>query len=309
MPARPAIATTWPVAPMKAASGDLPTGPGWIFEPKWDGHRALVRVQGRRVAAVSSTGQDRTASWPWLAELGELGLSDTVLDGEVVAYDEDGRHRFQLVGRADRPHTIVLFDVLVHDAVDVTRQPWTARRALLTAIVRPSPHVSVTPVSEDAPALFDVTRRAGFEGIIAKRTDSVYLPGRRAPTWRKVKHRLEQEFVVGGYLLGEGARATTFGSLIVGVHVGPRLQFVGSVGSGLDEPTLRALTPVLRAREVARCPFEPVPKLRRGIPRWVRPELVVQVAFAEWTADGNIRQPVFLGRREDVVPTAVVREP
>jgi bifunctional non-homologous end joining protein LigD len=171
--------------------------------------------------------------------------------------------------------------------------------------------VIVTPQSTDADAMWDATRAQGFEGVMAKRRDSTYQPGKRSTSWRKAKHRRQQEFVVGGYLLGEGSRASAFGSLVVGVHDGGVLRHAGSVGSGLDDGTIAALLPRLRALETPTSPFEPVPKIAkaRDRVRWVRPEIVVQVAFGEWTAGGHLRHPVFLGIRDDVNPGGVVREP
>lgn len=294
---------------MKAITGDLPTGDGWVFEPKWDGHRAVVRVRGGRVDALSSTGKDRTPSWPFLAELGELELSDTVLDGEIVAFDDQGRHRFQLVGRTGSAHAFVVFDVLAHESDDLHREPWSARRALLERLVPRSPHVFVTPVSDDAAAIMQVTSAQGFEGVIAKRADSRYLPGRRSTSWLKVKHRRQQEVVIGGSLEGTGRRAATFGSLLVGVHDAGALRFAGGVGTGFDDATLDRLTQRLDELTTDTCPFDPVPSLPRGRARWVRPELVAQVAFAEWTEDGRLRHPTFLGLRDDKDPASVVREP
>lgn len=314
------VVVEWPVLPMKATSGTMPRGSEWVFEPKWDGHRALMRVRDGEVDVRSSTGQARTAQWPWLPaallaalDPGALAAGDLVLDGEVIAVEADGRHSFAAVGRVDRPHALVLFDVLVVGGVDLTQRPWRDRRAELERIVTPGGPVMLTPVTPDGDALWEATRQQGFEGVVAKRTDSRYQPGRRTPSWRKVKHRREQEFVVGGYIEGEGARAATFGSLVIGCYerVGRRrvLRHAGSVGSGLDERTLRTLLPRLRSMETAECPFEPVPTIPRGRPRWVRPKLVVEVQFAEWTPDGHVRHPVFLGLRDDKRPIDVVREP
>lgn len=310
----------WPVLPMKATSGSMPRGSEWVFEPKWDGHRALVRVRDGAVDVRSSTGQPRTEQWTWLPaallaclDQQVLAAGELVLDGEVIAIEPDGRHSFAAVGRADRPHALVLFDVLVVGGDDLGQRPWRDRRAELERIVAPSGAVMLTPVTPDGDALWEATQQQGFEGIIAKRTDSRYQPGRRTPSWRKVKHRREQEFVVGGFVEGEGARASTFGSLVIGYYerIGRLrvLRHAGSVGSGLDDRTLRDLLPRLRAAEIVDCPFEPVPVIPRGRPRWVRPEFVVEVQFAEWTPDGHVRHPVFLGLRDDKRPTDVVREP
>ena len=304
----------WPVAPMKANLTTLPLGDEWVYEPKWDGHRAIVRVRGGAVDVVSSTGKARTDSWPWLGAALRASIEgdhDLVLDGEVIALGDDGRHSFQFVGRADKPHAFVAFDLLELDGHSLLRQPWTKRRAELLDVLHPVPPVSITPVSDDAEALLAATRANGFEGIVAKRRDSTYQPGRRSPSWVKVKHRHEQEMVVGGYKVGEGNRTGTFGSLLVGVYDDDgRLQFAGAVGTGFDERLLNAITPQLRALQTDVCPFGEVPKLPGGAGRlrWVRPELVAQVAFHEWTEGGGIRAPVFLGLRDDKDPRDVVRE-
>jgi bifunctional non-homologous end joining protein LigD len=168
--------------------------------------------------------------------------------------------------------------------------------------------VLVTPVTDDAEALLHATRASGYEGIVAKRTGSTYVAGRR-PSWVKVKHRREQEVVVGGYLVGNGLRATTFGSLLVGVHEGGHLRFAGGVGTGFDDRTLRSLRARLDVLVRPDPPFEPAPVGLRGRAVWLQPDLVVQVAFAEWTDDGHLRHPVYLGLRDDRPSRSVVREP
>lgn len=306
---------------MKAGLGALPRGEAWAYEPKWDGHRALVRVRDDRVDVVSSTGMARTATWPWIAAAlpALVDANDAVLDGEVVAYGDDGRHSFGLVGRPDRRHALVLFDLLQLDGTDLTDRPWQARRTLLEAHVRPAGPVSITPVSDDAELIEAATRAQRFEGVIAKRRDSLYVPGKRSSSWVKTKWRDEQEFVIGGYKTGDGNRAGTFGSLLLGVYPRPlaagddgigTLRFVGAVGTGFDDATLRALTSELVPRAIDSCPFTGVPVLPggRGRLRWVRPELVAQVSFAEWTDGEIVRHAVYLGLRDDTRAGDVVRE-
>jgi bifunctional non-homologous end joining protein LigD len=302
----------WPIAPMKAATADVvPIGDVWMYEPKWDGHRVLLRRVGDDFDAVSSTGKPKLPQWRWLATAVAAATDhDVVLDGEVIAYDADGRHTFQSVGHAEREHAFVVFDLLALDGADLRERPWSERRALLEASVRPVPPLSITPVSDDADVMEAATRVQHFEGIMAKRVSSTYQSGRRAPTWVKVKYRRQQEMVVGGYKRGEGNRAGSFGSLLVGVHdrVGGDLQFVGAVGTGFTERTLKAVMAELRRLETTESPFAVPPKLPRGTYRWVRPELVVEVAFLEWTEGGGIRAPVYLGLRDDKPPSEVVRE-
>jgi bifunctional non-homologous end joining protein LigD len=198
----PARHTTvpWPIAPMKAASGTMPHGDVWRFEPKWDGHRAIVRVRGDRVDIVSSSGSARTEQWSWIVAARAAFLDrDAVYDGEVIAYDERGSHSFGLVGRSDRPHALVVFDLLAAGGSELMSRPWEHRRARLEASLVPDAAIQLTPVASDGAVLWDVTRNAGFEGVVAKRVDSLYLPGRRTTSWRKVKHRLVREFVVAGW--------------------------------------------------------------------------------------------------------------
>jgi bifunctional non-homologous end joining protein LigD len=303
---------SWPIAPMKAVgAAKLPAGDGWVYEPKWDGHRVLVRRRGDHFAAVSSTGKPKDTQWPWLRTVVVAATDhDVILDGEVVAYGPDGRHSFQRVGRRDHRHAFVVFDILTIDGEECLGAPWHERRGRLLAAVTAGAQLSVTPVSEDAEAIEQATRAMHFEGVIAKRSDSTYQPGRRAPSWVKVKYRCEQEMVVGGYKLGGGNRTGSFASLLVGVHDERGvLRYVTAVGTGFDDATLGSIMAQLRSREVGDCPFDPVPKLPRTTLRWVRPDLVAQVAFHEWTEGGGVRAPVFLGLRDDKRPADVVREP
>lgn len=297
---------------MKATTGSLPRGAVWVFEPKWDGHRVLVRIHNGVVDAVSSSGQPRMQRWPWLAEvaaaLHNLGDGEVVLDGEAIAAGDDGKHSFQSLGRPDRNHMFVVFDIVCLNGRDISGLAQSERRDLLEAHVKSVGRVLVTPTTDDGDALLTATRATGFEGIIAKRADSVYLPGRRSTNWIKIKHRAQQEFVIGGYLLGEGGRSTSFGSLLVGVYDGQALRFAGAVGTGFNDATLRELRTQLQERISVSCPFDPEPKLGRGRARWVTPDLVAEVTFAEWTDDAHLRHPVFLGLRDDRPPTKVVRE-
>jgi bifunctional non-homologous end joining protein LigD len=306
-----AMATPWPIAPMKAVSATkMPTGGDWMYEPKWDGHRVLARRRGARFDAVSSTGKPKDPQWPWLKSAVEAATDhDVILDGEVIAYADDGRHSFQLVGSRERRHAYVAFDILAVDGKECLGLPWTERREVLLATITPSDRLSITPVSDDADAMESATRAQRFEGVIAKRPSSTYQPGRRSPSWVKVKYRHEQEMVIGGYKLGEGNRLGSFGSLLVGVNdAAGDLRFVSAVGTGFNDTTLKVIMNELRARETDACPFVDPPKLPRGSYRWVRPELVAQVAFHEWTDGGGLRAPVYLGLRDDTDPKDVIRE-
>lgn len=305
------VVATWPIAPMKAVTAaTVPSGGDWVFEPKWDGHRVLARRRGGRFEAVSSTGKPKDVQWPWLATVvAEATDHDVILDGEVIAYADDGHHSFQLVGSREHRHAFVVFDILSVDGAEYMDAPWRDRRELLLATVAPGHRLSITPVSDDPEAMEAATRAQRFEGIIAKRPGSTYQPGRRSPSWMKVKYRYEQEMVVGGYKLGEGNRLGLFGSLLVGVHDDRGdLQFVSAVGTGFNDATLRSIMGELKARRTDVSPFAAPPKLPRGSFQWVRPELVAQVGFHEWTNGGGLRAPVFLGLRDDKDPGKIVRE-
>ena len=297
---------------MKAVPGELPTSSAWMFEPKWDGHRALVRIHGDTVDVVSSTGKARLGNWPWITGIRDvLDDDDAVLDGEVVAMDDAGRHRFEYIGDTGRAHALILFDVLQHHGVPLLGRPWSERRDLLERSVTPGGPFAITPISADGALLWDVIVEAGYEGIVSKRIDSTYVPGKRSPTWRKTKSRHVQEFVVGGWLPGSGRRDGTLGSLLLGVHEPDgTLRFVGAAGSGFDERSLadaRArLTPIRRTSS----PFDPVPpRIVSTRAVWCEPQQVVQVEYAEWTGGGQLRHPVYLGFRDDVDPQAVTSAP
>ncbi len=297
------------IAPMKAVASDhAPSGAGWAFEPKWDGYRTLAFVDRGRVRLQSTRLRDVTARWPELAGLADaVHAPAAVLDGEVVVLGPDGRPSFERLARGEGPVTYVAFDVLSLGGIETVALAYRDRRRLLEQLLVPGPHWRVTPAQiGDGEALVAATRSLGLEGVIAKRLDSPYLPGKRSAAWRKIKHRNVQEFVVGGWLPGRGPHE--IGSLLVGHHGSQgRLHWCGAVGSGLDEATARRLRLLLGASARTESPFDPVPDVA-GEPRWCHPVLVVQVAFAEWTAEGRLRHPVLLGVRDDADPGQVVRE-
>lgn len=309
---------------MKAVAGDLP-GDGWAFELKWDGMRAIATVAGGVLRVRSSNQLEVTESFPELASLpAALPPLDLVLDGELVAFGADGQPSFgRLQQRIHRrgpsvaaaaaavPVVYVVFDVLHVDGHDVMALPWRDRRRLLDGLVEAGPAWRTTEWHDDGPALLAVVLERSLEGVMAKRVDSRYEEGRRAPTWRKVKVRRHQEFVVGGWLPGAGHRHR-LGSLVLGVHDPTGFIYVGRVGSGLDDAAIARL----RARfdDLARpsSPFTGHPEQRdRELrhARWVEPAVVVEVAFVEWTTEGLLRFPVYLGERIDTHPERVTRAP
>jgi bifunctional non-homologous end joining protein LigD len=299
-----------------------PTGEGWAWELKWDGIRALGHVDGGRLRLTTRNGNDVTHRYPELRKLGEaLGSRQVVLDGEIVTFDDAGRPSFERLQRrmhvesasairrlvTEVPAVYVLFDLLWCDGHSTMELPYAERRAHLADLALNGPSWQTPPhEAGDGRATRDVSRRFGLEGVVAKRLDSRYEPGRRSGAWVKVKNALRQEFVVGGWQPGEGARAGTIGSLLVGCYDGPRLVYAGKVGSGLSGA---AIAEMMRLFE--RCPRDTSP-FDAGTPprgaRFVEPLLVVEVRFTEWTSAGIIRQPTFLGVRPDKDPGEVVRE-
>jgi bifunctional non-homologous end joining protein LigD len=326
-----------PVRPMKAASAtDLPSDPArWAYEVKWDGMRVIAEIDGGRVTAWSANGVEATARFPELQALG-AALGDherVVLDGEVIALDPaTGRPDFgrlqprmqaaspAAVARvsAETPVSYVVFDLLELDGRSLVGESYDERRAALEATVGEGPGWFVAAAQGDGQALLTAVRAQGLEGVMAKRRDSRYEPGRRSPAWVKVKVRRRQELVVGGWLPGAGARSPTFGALLVGYHDPPAdadtpagpLRFAGRVGTGFRDVLLRSLRSRLDELGTEECPFDPPPPREVvRVARWVQPRLVVEVAHAEWTADGVLRHPSYLGERTDKAAEEVGRLP
>jgi len=303
--------------PMKATAGELPTGAGWTYEVKWDGMRAVVDVRDGRVRLQTANGKDATPSFPELDGLAAALGCDAVLDGEIVAFDERGRPSFgrlqQRMHVGDRraaaaraesvPTVLVLFDLLALDGRSLVDLPWSERRRLLEELVEPGPHWQLPSPQDDGEALLAAADANDLEGIIAKRVDSPYRPGTRTRDWVKVKVRRRQEFVVGGWAPGKGRRSGGIGGLLVGYHDAPgapELRYAGRVGSGLTEAEIRTLGSLFADLVVDACPFEPAPPRAHAVDAvWVRPELVVEVEYAEWTSDGRLRHPTYAGRRID----------
>ncbi len=299
---------------MKAVAGTLPVAAveDWLFEVKWDGFRTLAFIDDGEVWLQSSNLLDATGKWPALAGLASsVHAASAVLDGEVVVFDDEGRPSFGRLARGDGTPTFVVFDLLALNGTDLTGLTLEQRRHLLEQAFEPGERWVLSPTYDDGAALAAATAARGMEGVVAKRRDSRYVPGKRSTSWRKIKHRLRQELVVGGWQEGDRGRAGTFGSLAVGVYDDEgRLRFCGAVGTGFDDKTLQRLTALLRERADDRCPFDPPPTRQQlpSRPHWVRPELVAEVEFAEWTDDHIIRHASFQGLRDDKDPRQVVRE-
>lgn len=309
------------VQPMLATAGPLPTGPGWAYEFKWDGVRTLADRSAAGLTLVSRLGNEVTKAYPELAGMASIA-EDVLLDGEVVAF-VDGRPSFSalqgrmhvrgaaqaraLAGRL--PVTYLAFDVLRLYGVDLTDRPFSERRATLERLAVAGPHWTTSPLFDDGPATAQAAQDNGLEGVLAKRLSSVYRPGTRTAEWVKVRYSKRQEFVVGGWEHGEGGRSGGIGSLLLGVYSDGRFVYAGQVGTGFSAAALRAMEKRLRPMIVNSMPFDALPPDVRGRQiTWVRPEVVVEVEFAEWTPDGRLRFASFQGVRTDKEPAEVRRE-
>jgi len=293
---------------LATAASALPTGPGWSYEMKWDGMRALLVVEEGALRVYSRTERDVTDRYPELAGVAQaLGARDAILDGEIVVLDDHGRPSFEALQRHERPAAVLLFDVLALDGEPLVDLDQATRRDRLDALALNGSNWQTPATSTDGPAAFDTATRLGLEGVVAKRLDARYLPGRRSPAWQKVKIDRTQEFVVGGWLPGVNRLEGRLGSLLVGVHDEDGcLRYSGRVGSGISEAVREQLERLVTERLVSEPPFVDPPRLGGAV--WARPELVVEVRFTEWTSAGLLRQPRFRGLRDDKDPSDIVRE-
>lgn len=299
---------------MSAVAGELPTGEGWLFEFKWDGVRTLVEWDGARLRLWSRNGNDVTDGYPELAGLGAaLGTEPAVLDGEIVALDENGRPSFGLLQQrmhvrggavarlaVEVPVHLFLFDVVRFAGHDLAGLPLTERRRVLDDLDLEGPAWRVPPsFRDDGAVVLAAAEQLGLEGVVAKRLSSTYEAGRRSNHWRKVKLVRHDEFVVGGFTEGTGRRRSTFGALLLGAHDRDgRLAYVGSVGTGLSDAELTGLRAELDSMVAATGdPFEAGPD--RPPATFVRPHIVVEVAYAGWTRDQALRHPSYMGVRID----------
>jgi bifunctional non-homologous end joining protein LigD len=300
---------------------ELPDG-DWAVEVKWDGVRAAAVLDHGQLRLISRNGRDITEGYPELAGLATV-TDQAVLDGEIVASDEQGRPSFERLQQRMHvreptaiarlataiPVAFLAFDVLQRAERDCFDEPWTSRRRLLTDLdlgaIPGNWQVPPAALGDDGRTLFEHTRSSGLEGVVAKRTDARYEPGRRSSAWRKVKHFTSQEFIVGGYELGSGVRSGRLGSLLLGVHDDAgNLVFCGGVGTGFTNDVIDILTDTLARIERPTSPFfGPTPTGAR----FVEPVIVVDVRFIQWTDAGAIRAPSFRGVRPDIDPAQVQR--
>ncbi|MFN2608330.1 MAG: non-homologous end-joining DNA ligase [Acidimicrobiales bacterium] len=314
------------VAPMLATSSDRlpPDDDRWAYEYKWDGVRAVVFVDGGEVFVQGRRQNDVTERYPEVAAVGQaLGGRSAVLDGEVVALDDRGRPNFGLLQqrmhvasavevsrrRATVPVVWLGFDLLELDGTPTADLPYSERRCLLDGLALAGPSFQVPPShAGDGASVLAASAASGLEGVVAKRLDSPYEPGKRSRCWLKLKNHHRQDFVVGGWLVGEGARSERFGSLMVGYYDSDgALRYAGNVGTGFTEARLTELTAALAALRCDSSPFADAPRLG-GRMVFVEPALVAEVEFGEWTGDGHLRHPSFKGLRDDIDPRDVRRE-
>jgi bifunctional non-homologous end joining protein LigD len=296
-----------PVAPMLATlSNEMPKGKAWVYEEKYDGIRTVAARREGSVRLWSRTLKDLTADFASVTRaLDELRAPSAILDGEVVVFDREGVSRFQLLQRRGMGGSLAyaIFDVLELDGRPLLKMPLRDRRALLEEIIPARRGVLMRSRRLGRTDPLGEARTRGWEGIIAKDETSPYEPGKRTRSWLKIKVRKEAEFVIGGFTPPEGSRAA-FGSLILGMYEGERFRYVGRVGTGFTGDTLKALAARMRPLVAPTSPFDPPPKGVRD-PTWVRPQLVAQIAYQEWTSDDRLRQPAFLGLRTDKAPRDV----
>ncbi len=294
---------------MLATRVDAPfSRPGWVFEPKYDGWRVIATRRGRTVALSTRGGLDLAAEQPEIVRaLAALPGGDLAVDGELVVLDARGVSSFRLLQERNEPGAkrpvLVLFDCLEADGVSLVAHPLGDRRAALEMLVGKRPHPPLAlagRLGEDGVAAFAAAKKKGWEGVVGKDLAARYEAGRRSLRWLKVKARRESEFVIGGFTLPKGSRLH-FGALLVGLYERKRLRYCGSVGTGFSEEVLLRLLGRLQPLQTEACPFTPVPREVRDA-AWVAPKLVAQVAYAEWTGDDKLRQPSFLGLRNDKKP-------
>jgi bifunctional non-homologous end joining protein LigD len=310
--------------PMLAVAGPLARDDeNWSYEVKWDGVRALVAVEGGRLTLTSRNGNDVTSHYPELRGLGlQLGSRQALLDAEIVAFNPEGRSDFGMlqarmhVGKPGAallrttPVQLMVFDVLHLEGTSLLDCTYDERREVLESLDLQGEHWTVPPAfAGGGQALLDATREQGLEGILAKRRDARYFPGKRSDCWLKVKHIRRTSAVVAGWKPGEGGRAGRIGSLLLGVQGPKGLEYAGHVGTGFTAATLTMLGDKLDPLRRGDSPFATaVPRMYAKDAVWVEPELVAEVDYTEWTKDGRLRHPSYKGLRDDYDPKDVVRE-
>jgi bifunctional non-homologous end joining protein LigD len=299
--------------PMLATQEEhVPRGEGWTFEVKFDGYRELAYIRGGECRLVSRNGNDLTGRFGDVARalVKAVRSPNAVVDGEVARIDTSGRTSFSELQQGSGRLVYYAFDLLELDGRPLVDLPLIERKAQLEQLIDlRTGSVAVSEGFDDGDALFEVAREQGLEGIVAKRVDSTYKSGRRTRDWLKLKTENTDEFVVVGYTAGAGRRAGTFGALVLAVHDGGGLRYVGNVGTGFDDAEIRKLLRLMKPLRRDDPPLLEVPKMprvRKGDVQWVEPQLVAQVRYGEWTHDGHLRHPAYLGLRDDKNAAEVV---
>jgi len=316
------------VEPMKARlEEEPPTHGDWLYELKFDGIRAIAIKDGKKVSLISRNGNKLDKRFPEIAEaVAELPIEECVLDGEVVALDDEGRSSFQLLQALEMegrkaPLRFYVFDLVQFNGKGLLDLPVEQRKQVLASVCENvgDPIRYSGEITGDAKSLLAEVKRRGLEGLIGKQRGSKYEPGRRSGAWIKLKSLHEQEFVIGGYTPPAGSRKC-FGAILVGYYENGKLKFAGKVGTGFTEKSLSTLYKKFRDEERNDCPFVDLPSKSAGqwsqgiTPsmmnkmHWINPKFVAQIKFSEWTRDQKLRQPVFLGLRDDKDPREVIRE-
>jgi bifunctional non-homologous end joining protein LigD len=277
--------------------------PGWIYEEKYDGYRILAYKEGDRVTLVSRNGNDRTATYTSVARaVQQLGIRTVLLDGEVVAFDRQHISRFQLLQEGRATTTYAVFDCLYTPGRDLRGEPLTVRRAAAESAIEKMKGLMISRrLPDNGLEAYKIAKKKGYEGLVAKDLSSPYIEG-RSSKWLKVKVHQEEEMVIGGFTKPEGSRHC-FGALLLGAYEDGKLRYVGKVGTGFNETTLASLYRKFKPLMESKPAFVDPPREKEVT--YLRPKLVAQISFQEWTADRKLRQPVFLGLRDDKRPEEV----
>lgn len=277
--------------------------PGWVYEEKYDGYRILAYKEGKRVTLLSRNNNERTETYSQVSEaVGRLTNTTLLLDGEVVAFDKKNISRFEILQGDTQQGKYAVFDCLYVDGQDLRREPLTERRRMLESVVRESRHLMVgRRLAENGLEAFQIAKKKGYEGVVAKEASAPYVEA-RSRYWLKVKVHQEDEFIIVGYTPPSGARKYVGALLLAGYHKG-KLQYVGKVGTGFSQERLKELYQIFK--KLKRATPAVVNPLRERDVTYLEPKLVAQIAYQEWTDDLKLRQPVFLGLRDDKRPEEV----
>jgi bifunctional non-homologous end joining protein LigD len=301
------------IIPMMAKLTDKPFDhPDWIFENKWDGFRAIAEIENGKIKLYSRSGNSFKEQYPQIVKgLEKLKVQQVILDGEIVVQDETGRVVFQHLQNFQNSPTehlyYYVFDILYLNGEDLRNLPLINRKTILSQVLKNTGQIRYSEyIVEKGIEFFKKAEDLKTEGIMAKKADSIYLTGKRSDNWLKVKTHLRQEVVIGGYTEPKGSRIH-LGALLLGVYDNGKLKYIGQSGSGFNRESLTDLITKLKPLEQPESPFEGKVKVTRQV-TWVKPDLVCEISFAEWTSAGLVRQAIFEGLRTDKKAQAVVRE-